>query len=352
MVKYAKLDESKLTDITQALYYPIEANNGDDIRLLELNPHIMSQIREGQVLSFKGGLNEKLVLCTDSKTYDVKEAEISNSLLLVPDLKHSQATSKSPLKSPRGNVNNRSLEKSFENEEDDVPMGTPSNRKLESRHVIKICHEYFECREINPRFRKLSELLLLTRYSGPENEYCIDRKLLFRFDQLLDTIQCSRLEFIDGLKKYRAIEIDSRIRVLEYEYEYRTISHMLGLINENSWKLDEIDRTETINALKGIVPLAVVEGLFDLYTEKSTTDGQFNYREDMVCRIIAENILQQGLKFHINDFITTWQDALPEGMKIDVKLIYFYFISIYIYYVVIKKCTCTNKHFLFSRKNI
>lgn len=35
---------------------------------------------------FKGDKNESAVLCTETKTYDVKEAETSNSILLVPEL--------------------------------------------------------------------------------------------------------------------------------------------------------------------------------------------------------------------------------------------------------------------------
>lgn len=35
---------------------------------------------------FKGDHNESAVLCTKAKTYDVKEAETSNSILLLPEL--------------------------------------------------------------------------------------------------------------------------------------------------------------------------------------------------------------------------------------------------------------------------
>lgn len=35
---------------------------------------------------FKGDKNESAVLCTETKTYDVKEAETSNSILLLPEL--------------------------------------------------------------------------------------------------------------------------------------------------------------------------------------------------------------------------------------------------------------------------
>lgn len=324
MVKHAKLDERKLTGLTQALYYPDTDDSSGDIRLLELTPHLMAAIRDGQTLAFKGGLTEKLVLCTESRTFDVKEADISNSILLVPHLKHAQATSASPLKSPKGSVGNRSLDRSLETDQDandDQPVG--EQRQLEQRPVAKICHEYFECREINPRFRKLYDLLLMTRYSGPENEYCIDRNVLFTADQLLDTIQCSRGEFAAGVREFRALEIDGRLRILSLDYEYRTLMLMLALLAENSWPLNGVDRAETLSALEGIAPVSVVQGLFELYAERVETDGEggdrYQYNERMVCRIVAQNILQQGLKFHVSDFITSWQDELPEGMKIDVR---------------------------------
>lgn len=37
-------------------------------------------------LVFKGCGDEKLVLCTENETYEVKEGEISNSLMVCPDL--------------------------------------------------------------------------------------------------------------------------------------------------------------------------------------------------------------------------------------------------------------------------
>ncbi|KAH8254544.1 hypothetical protein KR032_010774, partial [Drosophila birchii] len=312
IVKHAKLDERQLTQLTQALYFPSSEVESDNLRLLELDGHMLEQIRDGQTLHFKGGQNEKVVLCTDERTYDVKGAEISNSLLLVPDLKFAAATSTSPLKSPRTGNANASLERSLNDSTEDE-LEVP--RTLEQRSVLKVFHEYFECREIKPRFRKLGELLQLTRYSGPENEFCIERKLLFSFTQLLDTVQCSRAQFMDGLRQYRAMQLEGHMRVMEYEYEYRTVSLMLGLISENSWALDEVEREETINALNGIAPEAVVSGLFDIYTIPSERcPDKFQYQESLVARIVAQNILQPGLRFRNEEFMRTWQEALPEGM--------------------------------------
>ncbi|XP_037715860.1 sister chromatid cohesion protein DCC1 [Drosophila subpulchrella] len=317
IVKHAKLDERQLTQLTQALYFPSADVDSDNLRLLELDGHMLEQIRDGQTLHFKGGQNEKVVLCTDERTYDVKGAEISNSLLLVPDLKFAAATSTSPLKSPRTGNANASLERSLNDSTEDE-LEVP--RTLEQRPVLKVFHEYFECREIKPRFRKLGELLQLTRYSGPENEFCVEQKLLFTFSQLLDTVQCSRAQFLEGLNNYRAMELDGRMRVMEYEYEYRIISMMLGVISENSWELDEVEREETINALKGIAPEEVVAGLFDIYTTPSERcPGKFEYQESLVSRIVAQNILQPGLRFRNEEFMRTWQEALPEGMSCQLK---------------------------------
>lgn len=327
MIKLAKLNEKHLTELTQAIYYDECDNDGSKFKLLELNEHLVSAIEEGQTIQFKGGLNEKVVLCTDNKTFEVKEAGISNSLLIVPDLKHGQATSTSPLKSPK-NAANSSLDKSANTstesiEDEDIPM----RRHQESRVVKKICHEYFECREVKPKFRKLGDLLQMSRYSGPENEYCIDRSILFTFDQLLNTTQCSRAEFENGLRAFRALTIEKRIRTLDIEYEYRLLSLMLGIVTENSWPLDRVDRDETLASIsETIAPAHIVASLFDLYAKPSASEGSskankmlYVYDEALVCRTIALNILQQGTKFHLKDFLDTWQSALPDGIAIDVR---------------------------------
>uniref|UniRef100_W8C0T7 Sister chromatid cohesion protein DCC1 n=2 Tax=Ceratitis capitata TaxID=7213 RepID=W8C0T7_CERCA len=317
IIKHAKLDAKNLTQVTQALYYPSAEMDNDNLKLLELDTHMHQQIRLGQTLYFKGGQNEKVVLCTEEKTYDVKGAEISNSLLLVPDLKFAAATSTSPLKSPRTGTS--SLETSLNDDEDEVSV----DRVLEQRKVLKIFHEYFECREIRPRYRKIYELLQLTRYSGPENEEYIDRKLLFTYNQLLDTVQCSRKQFEEGVLHFRAVEYEGRMRVLEYEYEMRILNCMLGLLRENSWHLDEVEYEETIAAMEGISPAEIVKGLFHIYTEPTVNKkGKFTYKEDLVARIIAQNILQPELKFRKDEFMNTWQEAMPEGMNCKEKYLH------------------------------
>ncbi|XP_055838412.1 sister chromatid cohesion protein DCC1 [Episyrphus balteatus] len=316
IINHARLDKRNLTPVTQSFYFPSKKTGNEKFRLLELNPHLLKSIRDGETLFFKGGLHESAVLCSNEKTYEVKETEISNSLLLIPDLKFAAQTSTSPLKSPRIGANS-SLERINNDDSDDDEVTI--ERVLEQKKILKVVYDYFECREIQPRFRKLNDLLMMTRYSGPENEYSIEKKLLFTFDQLLDTVQCSKKQFEEGLKRIRSLELDGFIRVLDYEYEYRVISLMMAIISENSWQLNEVDKVETIAALEEIVPKQIVEGIFNIYAQPVENSDKFEYNEELLARIVALNILKPGLKFRVQEFMSTWQSALVEGLDVHEK---------------------------------
>ncbi|GAB0091098.1 Sister chromatid cohesion protein DCC1 [Sergentomyia squamirostris] len=317
-IAHAKLEEKNLTDVTQALYFPTNTDNLSNVKLLELNTHLLEHIQQGDTLYLKGGLTENVVLCSGSKTFDLKEAEVSNSLCLVPELKFAQETSRSPLKVKSPGNGGNSADSSME--EDAVDHLNRSDLGLEHRDVYKIFQEYYEVREIRPRFRKMHDLLQITRYSGAENEYCVDRKLLFTRQQLLDTVQCSEEEFTVGLKVVRAIEINGYMRVLENEYEFRVMRLLLDLIEENSWSPDEVDCEVSVDSLKEIIPEDILRALFSLYTLPSGRNpGKYSYIEGEVCRIMARSILKPGLKFYIDDFLSTWQGTLPEGMTINEK---------------------------------
>lgn len=97
-----------------------------------------------------------------------------------------------------------------------------------------------------------------------------------------------------------------------------------GIVTENSWPVDKIDRNETFEAIsETIAPADIVRAVFDIYATQSEQSTHNNilhkYNEEMVCRTIAQNVLQQGTKFHFNDFMETWQNALPDGFHVQVS---------------------------------
>ncbi|CAO1416487.1 unnamed protein product [Diamesa hyperborea] len=314
VIIHAKLDERNLTEICQALYFPDMLNSKNKYKLLEVDAELLQEIENGNELTFKGALNEKVVLCSKNKTYEVRNAEQSNSLLVCPQLKTAEATSTSPLKSPNSNQINKSLDKSLEDEDEHPELA--EEHDVEDKQILQIFYDYMEVRQIQPKTKKIADLMKLTLYSGPENEDYVDRRSLFTLAQLFDTAQSSNGEFASLLKNLRCITLNGYVRILESTYEYRVLNLMLNLISENDWRLDEIDRQMTIESLDGIVPDVIVNGVFDYYTTAVEGSDKFEYSERMVCRNIATSILQEGLKFHVNEFLETCQSALPEGMTV------------------------------------
>lgn len=259
-------------------------------------------------------MHEKVVLCTSTKTYEARSAEQSNSLLVIPNFLSAEATSPdSPLKSPQANFINKSLDKSLEDDEESSQTSLVEH-EIKHQNILKIFYEYYECRQTKPRVKKIQDLLNLTLFSGSENEHSIDRKSLFTRKSLFATAQCSKGEFDELLDKLRCIKIEGFMRLLDYQYEYRVVTLMMNLISENSWQLDMVDKSDSIDALSEIVPDSILQAVFNYYTTAVPETGKYRFKEDMVCRIVAQNVLQEGLKFHIDEFLETCQSALPDGM--------------------------------------
>ncbi|KPJ19707.1 Sister chromatid cohesion protein DCC1 [Papilio machaon] len=198
---------------------------------MQLDDKLLKEIESGNSLVFKGDLDENVVLCTEDKTYDVKEAETSNSLLLVPNLLYAESTG----------------------------------------------------------------------------------------DQI-----ASRAELDVELNKIQAVKIDGYYRLLEFDYEFRVLSYMLDLIEENSWPLNRISKEITFESLKDLVPESVLEALFRFYTVETSKEDDiqyYQYKQDKVCRFLARVLLKSAGKFNFTEFLQAWRDSVPEGMITDESLL-------------------------------
>lgn len=54
VIKLAKLNEKKLTNLSQAIHFETYGEVNNNFKLLELNDHLLTSINEGEILSFKG----------------------------------------------------------------------------------------------------------------------------------------------------------------------------------------------------------------------------------------------------------------------------------------------------------
>lgn len=173
-----------------------------------------------------------------------------------------------------------------------------------------------------PRLSKLTKLLEPTRYRGPELEYAVDKSKLYNYEAIFEQIQASKVELDEEIIKIQAIEIDNYYRLLDFDYEFRVLSYMLDLIEENSWPLNKISKEVTLDSLKDLVPGSILGAMFNFYTNPTMVeDGvqYYEYKQDKVCQFLARVLLKSAGKFNLTEFLQAWQDSVPEGMTTDVS---------------------------------
>ncbi|XP_008185811.1 sister chromatid cohesion protein DCC1 [Acyrthosiphon pisum] len=289
VIEHAKLSENDLKPNVQPIYFGEKFEN---YKLLQLDEHILADLKCGQTVVFKGDHKESAVLCTKTKTYDVKEAETSNSILLLPEL-------------------------TFPDEEF-------NNMELTSRKVVGIFHTYLEVKPCKPRLTKLRHLLKNCSYKGSELEKeVLATSEMYTFEHLSAKIQASDNELKDALKEMGAFQIDGNWRVLDFEYECRALSFLLNLIDEQSWPYNTIPMDETLNILGELLPPVILQHIIDQYStwcvSSNLSQTHRSLIEDKVCRFMAVGLLRPCDKFNLTDFKTAWQGSVPEGMITNLK---------------------------------
>ncbi|XP_033225073.1 sister chromatid cohesion protein DCC1 [Belonocnema kinseyi] len=309
LLHLAKIDKSDLCNLTQIIYAEKQKDFSNK-KLIELDKKLLEAVQLGDSLSFRGETGEFVVLCTKDRTYDVREAETSNSLLLVPNLK-------------------------FHTE---IIDSESNNRSIEDLEVKGNFASYLEVREIKPRFNKLTQILGETAFRGIEYEKGIDKEKLFDWDKLRSKIQASDEELKQALPQYSIVNIDGYYRLVSFDYEADAVSKMVDLITYNSWEIDEVDREESLEALHELIPEPVFNALFDKYTEiakqredptgnpnaseKSKTTPLYRYNEEKLCKMLAKVLLAVSPVTEYTGFMDAWETGVPEGMKPKEECLY------------------------------
>ncbi|KAJ8925370.1 hypothetical protein NQ315_009201 [Exocentrus adspersus] len=295
ILNLAKLSENDIKPTSQSLYFSSKNLYTNSYKLLQLDVNLLGEISAGNTLYAKGRDEDELVICSDSQTFHVVEAETSNSLLLTNNL-----------------ILNGEIK--------DI-----DERKLSKTNVCHVFYEYLEAVLGKPHLRRLNELLQKTLYKGPEFESEVNLDDLVTFEILDNVVQASTKELKEALESMNTVNINGYVRMLDFEYHFRILSFMLKLIDENSWQLDEIDYDETIEALKDLAPMEIISNLFERYAHESKIiDGLqlYQYNEFEICKFFARVLLHGAGKFNLDDFLQAWKDSVPEGMTPNEEMLY------------------------------
>eukprot|EP00700_Malawimonas_jakobiformis_P002073 EC723159.1.p1 GENE.EC723159.1~~EC723159.1.p1 ORF type:complete len:167 (+),score=21.75 EC723159.1:80-580(+) len=141
-----------------------------ELQLFELPSAVSAELASGSV-AIVGDEGEDLVLTTSSRTYLLRKAETTNSLMLMPPV---------------------------------PPAGTPLGKRVK-REVCATLDHSFELVEIAPRLIKLKALLRLRPFTAADEDPdetstgSDTARGLFTLNDLLDNVQASRQQILEEL---------------------------------------------------------------------------------------------------------------------------------------------------------
>ncbi|KAM6910089.1 sister chromatid cohesion protein DCC1 [Xenentodon cancila] len=284
----AKLKEEDLLPTIQCLAFGEHVSSADYC-LIELDDTLCRHIEAGQSLVIRGDKDERAVVCSGDKTYDLKIADTSNLLLFVPECR-----------TP------------------DQLASAPDSSHVAHAQIWGFCNSYWELRKQRPKLKKLKKLLMENPYEGPafggreentENRYTMQ--------DLLERIQASEEEIKTHLETIHACQIDGYWRVLDFDYEMKLLGHVTQLVDSESWSFNKVPLQTSLEELAPLEPKEMIEHCLNCYGKRYTENGEVLYAldEDRVCRGVALMLLHNAIKFNLKEFQEVWQQSVPEGIS-------------------------------------
>ncbi|KAL8615987.1 hypothetical protein ACOMHN_014949 [Nucella lapillus] len=287
VLKYAKLENSDVRPCVQTIFFS-ESLENDAVKLLELDGDVLDALQTGDGVTLRGGKDDSVVLCTKNQTFDLKGAELSNSMLLLQHLDYGP----------------------------DLPDSGP--QQMQERDVFSVVHDYFELRPMKPRLKKLRQMLEENHYSGrecEEDEHHQGNK--YTMQDFLDIVQASEEEIHAGLKKLKAFHINGHWRVLDFDYLSTVMTHIIQLSEERDWIQDGVPLQDTLDVLHDLFPGEVITHILRCFSsgDHDEETATFDLDEDKVCLFYAEVCLRNAGKFNLSEFLQVWEQSVPPGMK-------------------------------------
>lgn len=288
MISHAKLNESDLLPLSQIVSFKTDMV-GDEVKLLEVTQDVAECFKVGDTLTIRGDDIENAVICSKEKTFEIKEAETSNSLMLVDRVTLPDKVDKSS-----------------------------SDRRIGWSSVGGVFHKYIEIIEIRPKLRKLRDVLSRNLYTEDSRR---ENMKGMTISELLDTVQASEEELRQGLRHYDCVEVEDMWYILDQDYQMMVLSRILKYFDENSWKLDCVHKTETVTELSSLVSEQVLAQVFDMFCEPMIGGGwdEFSLNKTRVSRFYGDFLLAANSGYVLTEFMEMWQKAVPDGVVTDLE---------------------------------
>ncbi|KAJ7338090.1 hypothetical protein JRQ81_010653 [Phrynocephalus forsythii] len=228
-LQVAKVDPAELHPVVQCLSFGSQADDAAECYLLQLEPELCAELEAGRSLVIRGDREEHAVLCSKDKTYDMKIADTSNTLLFLPGCETPE----------------------------DFSSDKPTSNILHTQ-ISGISKNFWELRKCRPKLKKLKKLLMENPYGGPDGEKesaSASSKVENQTGEaLLDQVQASEDEIMHQLKVLKACQIEGYWRMLDFDYEMKLLNHVTQLIYSESWPFSKVPLSICLQELGSLEP--------------------------------------------------------------------------------------------------
>ncbi|VDN59264.1 unnamed protein product [Dracunculus medinensis] len=285
-------DDYRLLEVTEELADMIESKK-------ELFPHSLVGGRDHPCswaptkglggLIFRGQIDDFPVLCTTSETYRVKEAETSNTLLILDSLNWNE-------------INDR-------------------ENYFKIRNVSAMKTRYLELTRLTVlSTRRIKEILCESQLKW--NDSTTPNLKLYTFTDLLDIVQMSEEELRNCIENLPIVLLDGNVRLLSLEYIDRLLMELTDYIDDESEpdiQTYSIDYKIFFNALmrrssKKDISIEAVKWLMKSHCSLIEGD-RYMLNERAVCRSKASQLLRSAVKFDLLSFRKKLDQMLPDGVE-------------------------------------
>nr|CAG4642655.1 EOG090X09TV [Evadne anonyx] len=282
MLNLAKLNETDVKNESLILSFIPQIIDSKQVKLLEVSKDMLKYINSGERLYVKGNETENIVVCSNDATFELKEAETSNSLLVMPSL--SEAT----------------------------VVEVRDGRKLKSQLVHGIYHTYYELKPMKPKLQTLRRTLARYPYKGKSPETDSDQSIGLSFTELKRVIQASEAELLSQINELHTVKINGKWRLLDIGLLYSWVTYLDSILREKQLPLDEVT-AEEVEDWMGLFEIKQVNvKCISMFMEEDRDNLKWNC--GAVSRLFALYLLPELRAFDSKDFFAAWEESVPIGV--------------------------------------
>ncbi|KAI8886821.1 hypothetical protein K501DRAFT_330964 [Backusella circina FSU 941] len=247
----------------------------DTYTLVELStPELVETFESGQNIVIKGLADDEAVLCTDAKTYIIKQANTSNSLVLLTS-------------------------------DDQYKIQDNLSWSIELSSCIA-------------RLGRLDELLKPTVYSGSQKESLHQDKTFYSEQDLLTIVQASEQELKQALRQRGVFEYNGKCRLFDSDYLLRLFDALMTNILIHGIPISQLTPNKAKECIVAemasmdvddIIPDAILSAALLNWVEDGVLDGdQLHLDDRKICRFLGDWLLThpRDKKWEVQDFMEVW----------------------------------------------